>query len=321
METNIDKDVKRINFTFDSSDGIKINTYKWFIENSQPKGIIQISHGMAETVMRYDYFANYLAKNGYVVYGNDHRGHGGSVKDLSDLGYLGGEGGFERLIEDISILTDLIKKENPNLPIILFAHSMGSFASQRYIMDYKDKIQGLILSGSNGNQGTVLKLGRFIAGMEMRLRGDRAKSELLNKMSFGSYNNNFKPTRTEFDWLSRDDKEVDKYIDDTYCGSVFTTSFYREFFGTLMYIEDEKNLLKIPRKLPIFIISGDKDPVGNFGIGIENLYNRYKKAGVENVEYKLYPGARHELLNETNREEVMVDVVNWIDGLIENLEG
>lgn len=317
METNINKGVKRINFTLDSSDGLKINTYKWFIENSQSKGVIQISHGMAETVSRYEEFAKALAKRGYIVYGNDHRGHGLSSVDKDSLGFLGEDRGFVKLIEDISILTDYIKNENPNLPIILFGHSMGSFASQRYIMDYKDKIQGLILSGSNGKQGLALKFGKVIANLEMKIRGPKAKSNLLNKVSFGSYNKKFSPNRTEFDWLSRDGKEVDKYIQNPYCGTIFPTSFYYEFFDTLQYIEDENNFSKIPKNLPILIISGDEDPVGNFGKGVRDLFERYENIGVENLSIKLYEGARHELLNETNRDEVIDDIIKWIDNLIE----
>lgn len=303
-------------FSFESKDGKKIYTYKWENLNIIPKGIIQISHGMAETAARYKEFADILAENGFIVYANDHRGHGQNVNDIGELGYLGSGDGFLKLIDDMGILTDIIQNDYPDLPIILFGHSMGSFASQRYIMDYENKIDGLILSGSNGAQGGILNFGKLIATFESKLRGEKAKSNLLNKLSFGSYNSKFKPNRTEFDWLSRDENEVDKYINNPLCGSVFPASFYRDFFKTLQYIEDKNNLSKIPKDLPIYIISGGDDPVGNFGVGVKNLYERYKNAGTKYVDYKIYIDARHELLNEINRDEVILDIINWIDKIV-----
>lgn len=308
--------IKQDNFTFTSKDGSEIYTYKWFDEEIKPRAAIQIAHGMAERAGRYEEFAHALVKTGCIVYANDHRGHGNNATDLKDLGYLGDEKGFKYLVDDMARLTDIIRKDNPDIPLILFGHSMGSFAAQRYIMDYKKDIQGLILSGSNGDHGSVLKLAKTIALAEKKLRGNRAQSKLLHKLSFGTYNRNFAPTRTEFDWLSRDEKEVDKYVNDPYCGTVFPASFYYEFFDSLLYVENKDNFSKIPKNLPILIISGDQDPVGFFGKGVENLYRRYMGLGLGKVKYKLYEGARHELLKGPNRKRVIADIIDWIDSTI-----
>lgn len=303
----------RTNFTFTSSDGTEINVYKWTPKEEEIKGIVQISHGMAETAIRYERFAKVLNQNGYIVYANDHRGHGNTAENIESLGYLGDNDGFNLLIGDIAKLSDIIREENGDLRIYLFSHSMGSFAAQRYIMDFKDKIDGLVLSGSNGEQGFTLNIARTIAKVEMLIRGRKAKSKLMNTLSFGAYNKKFKPEKTGSEWLSRDEEEVKKYIEDPYCGTIFPTSFYYDFLESLQYIEDESNFKKIPKDLPILIISGEEDPVGDSGKGLKKLYNRYKEAGVKDLAIKLYPGARHEILNEINRNEVMDDVVNWLD--------
>lgn len=303
----------RTNFTYPSSDGTEINVYKWTPKEEEIKGIVQISHGMAETAIRYERFAKVLNQNGYIVYANDHRGHGNTAENIESLGYLGDNDGFNLLIGDIAKLSDIIREENGDLRIYLFSHSMGSFAAQRYIMDFKDKIDGLVLSGSNGEQGFTLNIARTIAKVEMLIRGRKAKSKLMNTLSFGAYNKKFKPEKTGSEWLSRDEEEVKKYIEDPYCGTIFPTSFYYDFLESLQYIEDENNFKKIPKDLPILIISGEEDPVGDSGKGLKKLYNRYKEAGVKDLAIKLYPGARHEILNEINRNEVMDDVVNWLD--------
>lgn len=300
-------------FTFRAKDQRKIFVYQWSRENEIVKGIVQISHGMAETASRYKNFAEELTKNGFIVYTNDHRGHGKSADNIKNQGYLGEEAGFNLLINDIAQLTDQIKKDYPNYPIFLFSHSMGSFAAQKYIMDYPDKINGLILSGSNGEQGFILKVGKLLSKIEMILRGRKAKSKLMNKLTFNRYNKNFQPQTTGVEWLTRDKKEQKNYLNNPYCGSIFPASFYYDFFSLLQYIEDEQNFNQIPKDLPVFILSGDHDPVGDFGQGAVKLKNRYENQRVKDVEMKLYKDARHELLNETNREEVILDIIRWLE--------
>ncbi|WP_409069314.1 lysophospholipase [Clostridium sp. FAM 1755] len=301
-------------FSFKGRENVKINVYKWDPDRKQDiKAVIQISHGMAETANRYESLASYLNEAGYIVYANDHRGHGKSAVSVDKLGYLGEKDGFMSMVEDIHTLNTIIKEENKGLPVFLLGHSMGSFISQRYIQLYAQGLDGVILVGTNGRQGLVLNVGILIAKLEMKFKGRQHKSNILNDLSFGGYNKKFKPNRTEFDWLSRDEKEVDKYIKDEYCGTIFPTSFYHDFFKGLKSIWKEENKNNIPTNLPIFIIAGHKDPVGNFGKGILDLYNFYKSIGVTDVTYKLYEEGRHEILNELNRKEVFEDVLNWVN--------
>lgn len=301
------------NFTFNSSDKTEIFVYKWMPEEGNAKGIVQIAHGMAEHGQRYDRFAKHLTRNGYIVYANDQRGHGKTAGAIENLGYLSDEDGFDLLVKDLHDLSMIIKSEYPSLPLTLFGHSMGSFAAQRYIMLYGNDLDGVILSGSNGKQGRILKIASLIAKREIKKQGRKVQSLRLNDLIFGANNRKFEPSRTKFDWLSRDEKEVDKYNGDPYCGTVFTTGFFYDFFIGLMKIEDKRNIRLVPKDLPIYIFSGDKDPVGKFGKGVVNLYNRYKDQGVKDVEYKLYKDGRHEMLNEINRDEVMNDVVEWLE--------
>lgn len=299
-------------FTYVSKDKTEIMVYKWMPVNREPIGVVQISHGMAETAARYERFAKVLNENGFIVYANDHRGHGKTASSIDELGYLGDKGAFELLVEDIAKLSDIIKEENPNLPVYLFSHSMGSFAAQRYIMEYKDKIDGLILSGSNGEQGLVLKAGKVVTSLILMVKGRKAKFKFIDSLIFGGFNKKNPTKTTGFEWLTSDADELDKYVNDPYCGTLFPVSFYDELIGNLEYIENKSNLKKIPKELPIFILSGDQDPVGDYGKGTKKLFERYERCGVNDIDMKLYEGARHELLNETNRDEVTEDIIAWL---------
>lgn len=301
-------------YSVQAEDGIDIFVYHWNPDNGvKVKGVVQIAHGMAETAARYERFAEVLTRNGYAVYANDHRGHGRTAGSLENVGYLAEKDGLELLVKDMRQLSTLILKEYPTLPLFLFGHSMGSFAAQRYIMLYGDGLKGVILSGSNGSQTLLHKIGYFISKREVKKHGRKSKSYKMNQLSFGSYNKPFKPNRTEFDWLSRDNDEVDKYIADPYCGSVFSAGFFYDFMKLFKIIDKEKNMELVPNSLPIFLFSGDKDPVGNYGTGVIKLFNAYKKYGIKDITMKLYSGGRHESLNEINRDEVMMNVIKWLD--------
>lgn len=308
------------NFYFTSKiDNKHIYTYKFECdENVTVKGVVQISHGMAEHGKRYESFAKLLTDNGYHVYVNDHRGHGKTAKNLKNAGYLANENGFDCLVDDIHTLTEIIKEENKDVPLILFGHSMGSFASQNYAIKYGDEIDGLILSGSNGDFGGKLNLANIIVKSTCKIKGRKYVSEFIDSLFFGSNNKGFKPYRTDYDWLSRDEKEVDKYINDSMCGFKCTCGFFEDFIQGLKFIENRQNIVKIRKDLPILIISRDKDPVGNNGKGLLNLKIRYEKSGIEDVRCILYKGGRHEILNEINKEEVKEDVMKWIVDKIEN---
>jgi len=305
--------MKTEEFYFKDLGGVSIFTYKWLPEDeTNIKGMVQIAHGMAETAGRYQKFAEELTRSGYIVYANDQRGHGRTAKTLDNVGYLGFDG-FNWMVKNIKQLNDIIKKENPGMPIFLFGHSMGSMLAQRYIEVYGEGIKGAILSGTSGKQGLMLDIGILIARREVKKCGEKTRSLRLNKMTFGSYNNAFKPVRTEFDWLSRNKDEVDKYVSDTFCGGVFTTSFYYDFFRGLKTIHKIENMENIPKKLPIYIFSGEKDPVGKNCRTVKKLIQMYKDLGIKDMSYKFYKDGRHEMLNEINRDEVMSDVINWLD--------
>ncbi len=304
--------LKESDFSFISDDGMEIHCYKWEIEESTCKGIIQIAHGMAEHASRYERFAKKLNEAGYSVYANDHRGHGRSILKGDPQGYLGEGPAFTRLVDDMARLTSIIKEDHPGKPIYLFGHSMGSFASRRYIMQYSDNIKGVILCGSNGDQGIALTLGKGLASIQRKIIGEKRPSKLINAMAFGSYNAKFAPNRTLFDWLSSCDEEVDKYMEDEYCGAVFPASFFAEFFKTLKFLEDKKNFHLIPKDLPILIVSGQDDPVGAMGKGVERLYKHYKDCGVKDLTMKLYPGCRHEIVNDTCRDQLLQDILDFL---------
>lgn len=301
----------RENFKFTDSDGVELNVYKWQ-PDGKILGVVQLVHGMAENILRYDEFAKYLNNKGFIVYGHDHRGHGLTAKTKEELGYLADNEGFEWLVRDLYELMMKVKEENKGLPIYLFGHSMGSFVSQRFIELHGKEIDGLILSGSNGEPTKLTPLGILLANMEIKLFGRRHRSKMMNQLSFGGFNNKFKPNRTSYDWLCSVDSEVDKYIANKYCGFICSASFYYDLLRGLKTINKKDNFKAIPKDLPIYILAGDMDPVGFFGKGIINLHNKLKSTGVNDVKYKLYKNKRHEILNEDNKLEVMNDISDWL---------
>ncbi|MCC3355331.1 alpha/beta hydrolase [Bacillus sp. REN16] len=304
-------------FTFMTDDGVTIFCKKWENDGQViPKGVVQIAHGMAEHIERYDLFAKGLTMAGYVVYGNDHRGHGKTGANSNQAGFFADENGFDRVVEDMHQLTKIMKKDHPNVPIFLFGHSMGSFLSRRYIQIHGEQLAGVILSGTGGDPGFIGKVGLGIAKFEMKRKGKTTKSPLMNKLTFGSYNKAFSPTRTEFDWLSRDDKEVDKYIDDPLCGGIFTAGFFYDLVGGVAKVNNHSANKNVSNGLPMYFIAGDQDPVGNYSKGVLQAADLYKKIGIKDVTVQLYENSRHEILNELNKEEVFNDVINWLDSHI-----
>lgn len=302
--------------TFKGKEGQNITYYKWGDDLKNPKGIIQLAHGMAECALRYKEFAENMVKEGYVVYANDHSGHGNSSKSLDMLGYVSKEDDFYTMIEDMKKLNDIIKNEYKDSKVILLGHSMGSFLSQRYFQMYGQNLDGLILSGSNGKPKYYTKLGLLIAKIETLITGGYKRSKVMDKLSFGGFNKTFKNPKTEFDWLTRDEKEVKKFIDDKFTGFIYPTKFYSSLISGLWDIHKKENLKKINLDIPIYIFAGDKDPVGYFGKGILNLYRVYKGLGVKNVTYNLYNDGRHELLNEINKDEVINNIIKWLNNNI-----
>ncbi|MBS4538766.1 alpha/beta hydrolase [Clostridium sp. D2Q-11] len=297
-------------FYITGKDNYKVYVYCWD-DVVNPKGVIHIFHGMAEHAERYKEFAEYLNNKGFIVYANDHRGHGKTAGRIEELGYIG-EDGFNNIVEDQSIIKNLIRNKYPELPIIVFGHSFGSFIAQEYIIRYGNEIQGVILSGSAMMKGVDVSLGRVLSSIERKINGDKKKSNLINNLSFGTYNKKINDSDSLFAWLTSDEKEVKKYDEDPYCGTVFTTGFFYYFFTGLSTLYKKKRLDNISKELPILILSGKDDPVGKYGKSVRKLYESYMNIGIENVDIKLYEGGRHEMINEINKNEVFEDIVNWI---------
>jgi alpha-beta hydrolase superfamily lysophospholipase len=302
-------------FTFSDSDGFEIFVYKWSPpDDLKPKAAVQIAHGAAEHAGRYTRFGEFLAANGYVVYANDHRGHGKTADTLEKAGIVG-PAGWSGMIESLHELSEIIKKENPGLPLIFFGHSMGSMMGQRYMQLWGDEILGMVLSGTFGSLGGDIDGTIAAAEGAVAQFGADEPSELFGSM-FVSFAESFPPVKTGFEWLSRDEAEVQKYVDDPFCGFAFSNGLVAEFFkgGKMMWSSEEEG--KISKDLPIYMIAGEKDPAGGFTASVMELIKRYKDQGLSNITYKFYPDARHEVLNETNREEVQQDVLNWMENLL-----
>lgn len=298
-------------FTMLNAQGMHVFVYQWLPEQDHPiRAIVQIAHGMCETGKRYEELAELLTGYGYAVYCNDHRGHG----QTSGLTLLGdpGENGFEGMIEDQLLLASELKKRHAGVPHYLMGHSMGSFLTQKIMCSNGELFDGFILSGTNGPQG-LLTFGMSLAAAQMRLQGDTHRSLMLNAMVFGPYNKGFGPIRTPFDWLSRDETEVDKYINDPYCGKVCSARFFRDFFKLLSQIHKPQLMECLLKDKPVYIFSGEDDPVGHRGKGLRRLIELYRKHGIQDLEYRLYPGGRHEMLHEINRDEVAAHVLDWLE--------
>ena len=278
--------------------------------------MVQILHGMAEHGARYADFASFLNKNGFIVYANDHRGHGKTAESQDEIGIIRKDG-FELIISDAYILFQIIKNKHQNLPVFILGHSFGSFLAQSFISRYGSEIDGVILSGSAKQDSPDIAFGRVAASMQRIIFGENKKSFLIDKLGFGSYNKRIPGAKSKFAWLSCDDSEVEKYENDPLCGNVFSIGFYYYFFNALKGLYDSDKLSGIPEALPIFIVSGNEDPVGKYGKKVLELYDFYKKLGLLNVQIKLYPGKRHEILNETGRQEVYDDILSWLETQIQ----
>ena len=274
------------------------------------KAIVVVCHGMAEHCARYYEFAQYLENNGFITYLYDQRGHGETCGDENNQGYMSDVDNFEAMVDDLDLVLNMAKNENPDKKVFLLGHSMGSFIAQRFIEKYPDDANGVILSGTNYTKGLLFKAGYMIAKRIVKKNGRQFKSDTLENLSFGSYNKAFKPNRTPFDWLSVNEDNVDRYIADPFCGAKFSCSYYMDLLKAFNTIS--KNYQLIKKDLPLYLFSGEDDPVGNKGKGVKKLFNTYKKLGLNDVDIKLYTGYRHEMLNELNKLEVFKDVLNWL---------
>lgn len=308
-------------YSFQSNTGVcDIYVKSWAPEDREEiKAVVQLCHGMAEHVERYNAFAAYLCKNGYAVFAMDMAGHGKSIAGVEELGYFGPKDGYRQLVKDAKTLTDLIKKKMPGKPLFLMGHSMGSFLARNYTSRFGKEIDGAVFCGTAGKNpavGVAIQLANFI----IKQKGGHYRSHFIDQLAFGSFNNKFEK-RTKYDWLSRDHQVVDAYIEDPLCGFLFTACGYRDLFRLMDSVSKRAWYDSVPYALPICLIAGDKDPVGNYGKGVREVYQNLKKTGHKTVAMKLYAGGRHEILNETNCESVFQDVVTWLDNTLSGANG
>lgn len=305
----------REEFVFTSSDGIDITYYKWNNVKEKVKGIVLILHGMAEHALRYDDFAKFLNANNYIVYACDHRGHGKTGENMQALGSFG-QGGWKRVVDDIYELSTIIKFEYKDLPLYLFGHSMGSLLARTALIEYGTKFDGVILSGTTNASNFINRnMGLLVCNIIVEVIGKDAKSNILDKLFFGSNNKDFKGENMKFAWLSRDDKKVLEYQEDRLCGFICTSSFYLELIKGVKGVVGKNSLRDIPIGMPMFILSGEKDPASNSCKDVLKLYKGLKSVGIEKIDLKIYQDGRHEMLNEINRSEVYNDIEKWISNV------
>ena len=289
----------------------EIHGCRW-VPDGKPRAVLQIVHGIAEFVERYDAFAEYLNSLGYLVVAEDHMGHGQSINGDGIQGYFHG-GWFNAVADTYRLLTDT-REEFPDIPYILFGHSMGSFMARTILCDYPDSgITAAVICGTAWQPTFALPvLIKVIDGI-CKKEGEEKPNEKLQGMVFGSYNSKVEHPRTDFDWLSRDKQIVDDYIAHPLCGFTASAGLLREMMKGIYHIQKKGNLAKMRKDLPVFFIAGGDDPVGNYGKGIHKCVEEFKKAGMTDVSVRVYPLCRHEILNEINKEEIFEDVVRWIE--------
>lgn len=305
-------------FYFDSKDGKhNLHGVRYTPEEGQKvRCVLQIVHGMAEYVERYEEFAAFLTEKGFVVTGEDHLGHGKSVGKKGKQGYFCEQDPATALVENVHQLRELTQKLYKGVPYVLMGHSMGSFITRNYMFRHGKGLAGVVIMGTGMEPLMTVKAAQAVTAVQKLFCGDRHISRLVDRLAFGAYNKKIEHPRTDFDWLSRDGSRVDQYIEDPQCGFVFTVNGFGALFELISRLYRRENLARIPKELPVYMVSGTADPVGGYGTGVVKAYRSLKGAGLESVELKLYRGGRHELLNETNRDEVMRGICKWIEAAV-----
>lgn len=293
----------------------RVASYVFIPKCESPRGILQICHGMCEYVLRYEAFAREMCKHGFIVCGNDHIGHGQTAPTDELLGYTASSGGAMIMVNDARMLSGIIRNRFGKLPYILIGHSMGSFVARKYIELYGNELTGAIIIGTGGPESPTA-LGKALAKLVIKTKGEMHRSKLIDSIAFGSYNKKFKDEQDEKSWLTRDKEVRERYVQDKYCSFKFTARGFYDLFDLLASVSDKKWAKNLPTELPILMISGDADPVGNYGKGVEKVYKRMEKAGAD-VTMRLYHGARHELLNETSKKEIISHTLEWIEDVLD----
>lgn len=289
----------------------ELQVYIWETAD-KPKAIVQLSHGMVEYLSRYNGFAQYLCEEGFLVIGNDHLGHGYTARE-EDLGYFG-EGKSKTVVDDLYSVTEYAKKTyGDDIPYFLFGHSMGSFMARRYVMTYGQALTGAIICGTGSQPAVALGAGKFLAGLIGLFKGERYRPNILDTIAFGAYNKRIENPVSKSAWLTKDEEIIKSYDNDKFCTFKFTVNGYKTLFDSISFIQKKENINSIPKALPLFLIAGAEDPVGEYGKGVKIVYDSYLAAGIKDVEIKLYEGDRHEILNELDKENVYKDISDWIE--------
>ena len=308
-------------FMMKMDDGYELCLNRWQPDSDDEiKGVIQLHHGLAEHSLRYDGFGSILAEQGYVLNAYDMRGHGRTAENADKngtgiFGKLADKKGFDRAVLDLKAVTDNLKQDFPGKKTILLGHSFGSFVAQGFIEEYGNEIDGCILCGTAGPRPGLVAMGSLAAHVITFFTGKNKCLPLMEKLSFGSYNEKINPIRTKCDWLSKNELNVDMYMMDNWCGFPLTNSFYCSMLEGLAKIHKSSNMKKIPASLPLLFIWGSDDPVGSYGKTIRQLIEIYKANGLQKIEQKEYEGDRHEILNENDKEKVENDIIEWISKL------
>lgn len=302
-------------FSYDSRDGkSKLHAVRYLPDDRENiRCVLQVVHGMAEHVERYEEFAGFLTERGFVVTGEDHMGHGGSVGERGRYGYFCEQDPATVLVRDAHRLKKMTQASFPGVPYVILGHSMGSFIVRNYVFRYGTGVDGAIIMGTGMPSMALIRLSKVVVGVQKIFCGSDHVSRLMNRLVFGKNNKEVKNARTSSDWLSRDEEKVREYVADPRCGFIFTVNGFSTLFELAFRLNQTESLERIPKKLPILMLSGTGDPVGEYGKAVQRSYDSLKAVQLENVEMKLYEGARHELLNETNRAEVMNDICQWVE--------
>lgn len=305
--------VTREEFFFPSTDGkTSLHAILWKPETA-PRAVLQIAHGICEYVGRYDAFATFLAENGIAVVGNDHLGHGKSWQDPQREGLFAEKDGWQTVVNDMEALRVLMAERYPALPYFLLGHSMGSFLARTYLIRFPGKVAGAVISGTGQQAEGTVKMGRALCRFLGKVRGADFRSNMVKQIAFGTYNKNFKPARTENDWISSDPAVVDAYCADRGTQFLPTVTLYGDMMDGILFMADPANQKKMDKSTPIFFISGALDPVGEEGRGVQRSYQGFLDAGCTDVSIKLYEGGRHEVLNEVFKKDVWNDVLSWLN--------
>jgi alpha-beta hydrolase superfamily lysophospholipase len=297
--------------------GVHLHVHRWLPDgDASLRAVVQISHGMVEHAARYERLAEALTATGLAVVAHSHRGHGHTASSPDELGFFADADGFQRVVDDVHVVRTWIDGEHAGTPVILLGHSFGAMVAQAYAAKHGGGLKALVLSGTTGIRGPMAEIGRLVVKIEGMRLGPRAKSEVLDKVFFGDFNRPFAPARTPFDWLSRDEAEVDKYIADPLSGYLMAVRGWLDVLDAIRATADRDAMARIPSDLPVYLFSGSADPVGGRTRQVQRLVDALRSVGMKNVDVRFYEGGRHELLNDTNRDEVTSDLLTWIDRVL-----